>query len=524
MKIRIIRIPDQYKYGGELNAAKWKHAFGGELNTNGADFSTGLIFIDNGGLHEENPYEGVPMGVAPDGKPNLVEEGEVIYNDYVFSNRLTVPRAMRNKYKLRGAKDLTFADAVKQLTKGATERPNDPISQETLGEIMTDLAQSQEGVREVKESKVQYANGGKLGHSHAYGDWLIDDNFFKNRDFTASNLDVNIPYSRNWNKNLGEGVSQKDFDDFTNYALTLKDDNPYWTGLSAATGKDVNYLKTNYRALRSDGKYGYVSLTPKRNLQQPSAPATETSTPIDLGRSNESLRYIPAVGLGLASLTDALGLTNKPDYSEAAQIEAATRGSSYRPVSWSPIGNKLAYRPFDRDYYINKLNAEAGATRRALANQSGGNSGRAIAGILAADYNTQDRLGDLFRKSEEYNLEQRQKVEDFNRATNQLNAQGMLQADMANQQAAANARDYNLRGVLASAEMRNKARLASEAARSANLSGFLQSLGDIGYENKAMNMIRRLAEAGIVPLSEPMQNIYATPSARRKLTSNKKKK
>ena len=69
------------------NAAKWKHAFGGELNTNGADFSTGLTFIDNGGLHEENPYEGVPMGVAPDGKPNLAEEGEVIYNDYVFSNR-----------------------------------------------------------------------------------------------------------------------------------------------------------------------------------------------------------------------------------------------------------------------------------------------------------------------------------------------------------------------------------------------------------------------------------------------------
>lgn len=518
------------------NAAKWKHAFGGDLNTNGADFSTGLTFIGNGGTHEENPYEGVPMGVAPDGKPNLVEQGEAIYNDYVFSNRLTVPKAIRNKYKLRGTKDLTFADAVKQLTKGATERPNDPISQETLHEIMSDLAQSQEGVREAKESKVQYANGGKLGHPHAYGDWLIGDDFFKNRDFTASNLNTNIPYSRNWNKNLGEGVSQKDFDDFTNYALTLNDDNPYWTGLSAATGKDVNYLKTNYRTLRSDGKYGYVSLTPKKDLQQPNTTSTSptNSSPtqpvdnivpnIDLGRSNESLRYIPAIGLGLASLTDALGATNRPDYTEAAQIDAATRGGSYMPVSWSPIGNKLTYTPFDRDYYTNKLNAEAGATRRALANQSGGNSGRAIAGILAADYNTQDKLGDLFRKSEEYNLEQRQKVEDFNRATNQINSQGMLQADMANQQAAANARDYNLRGVLASAEMRNKARLASEAARSANLSGFLQSLGDIGYENKAMNMIRRLAEAGIVPLSEPMQNIYATPSARRKLTSNKKKK
>ena len=49
MKIRIIRIPDQYKYGGELNAAKWKHADGGELHTHGGDFTNGLTYIDNGG-------------------------------------------------------------------------------------------------------------------------------------------------------------------------------------------------------------------------------------------------------------------------------------------------------------------------------------------------------------------------------------------------------------------------------------------------------------------------------------------
>ena len=248
------------------------------------------------------------------------------------------------------------------------------------------------------------------------------------------------------------------------------------------------------------------------NKPAESTPSTkEDIPPLDLGKSDETLRYAPAVGLGMAALSDALGITNKPDYTEAAQIEAATRGGSYMPVSWNPIGNKLTYRPFDRDYYINKLNAEAGATRRALANQSGGNSGRAMAGILAADYNAQDRLGDLFRKSEEYNLEQRQKVEDFNRATNQANSQGELQADMANQQAYASARDYALRGTMAAAEMRQKARMAAEAARSANLSGFLSALGDIGYENKGMNMIRRMAETGLFgPLSESMIKAYST--------------
>lgn len=535
------------------NAAKWHHAFGGELNTNGGDFSTGLMFIDEGGTHESNPYEGVPMGVAPDGKPNLVEEGEAIYNDYVFSNRLTVPKDVRNKYKLRGTNDLTFADAVKQLTKGATERPNDPISQETLNDIMTDLMTTQEELR-IQQENNKFACGGKKSHLHANGDWLIGDDFFNNRDFTPSNLGANIPYSRSWNNNIGEGVSPKDFEDFTNYALTLDNNNPYWTGLSKATGKDINYLRSNYRALRSDGKYGYVSLTPKRVTQPSQAnewyttvgrpggdisfnpeyaglfgysipknvigkstldngdtinyvnnypdtpttqkPVTPTEDIQEIKKDYEGFRYAPAIGLGMAALTDALGITNKPDYTEAAQIEAAIKGNSYMPVSWNPIGNKLTYKPLDRDYATNKLRAEAGATRRTLTNLSGGNRGSAMAGILAADYNAQGKLGDLFRQAEEYNLAQRQQVENFNRATNQANSQGKLQADMANQQAYANARDYALRGTMAAAEMRQKARMAAEAAKSANLSGFLSALGDIGYENKGMNMIRQLYATG----------------------------
>ena len=116
MKIKITKIPNN------------KKSFGGWNNTHGGDFSNGVIQINSGGLHSTNPYEGVPMGVDQEGTPNLVEEGEVIFNDYVFSNRLKVPKAMRNKYKLRGKKDLTFADAALQMAKESEERPNDPIS------------------------------------------------------------------------------------------------------------------------------------------------------------------------------------------------------------------------------------------------------------------------------------------------------------------------------------------------------------------------------------------------------------
>ena len=75
------------------------------------------------------------------------------------------------------------------------------------------------------------------------------------------------------------------------------------------------------------------------------------------------------------SITDALGLTNKPDYTEANAMLRATRGAGkYTPVSFNPIGNYMAYRPFDTDYYTNKLNAESSAARRAILNTSGGNS------------------------------------------------------------------------------------------------------------------------------------------------------
>lgn len=577
------------------NAAKWHHAFGGDLGTAGADFPTGLIFIDEGGTHESNPYEGVPMGVAPDGKPNLVEEGEAIYNDYVFSNRLTVPKAVRSKYKLRGNKDLTFADAVKQLSKGATERPNDPISQDTLHEIMSDLAQTQEGVREEIHQGNRFDNGGFTYKPYKYvagykGNWFDSNGkytqAYRDKVNKMSIADINNAFNEQYKFYIDDANKDTDrwkaIDAFYTANPQYKTESTNLTEAAlpiikrlATDGKpgfmhqffnDANPInRANRYFLRGKDANGNPTVTPmsvtpweglndngqtfaeayptyvfKAKQERPEDKGTiytdyyydenkpvveekkeekEEKPPIDLGTSDESLRYAPAIGLGLASISDAFGLTNRPDYSEASMIEAATRGGSYMPVSWNPIGNKLTYRPFDRDYYTNKLNAESGATRRAIANQSGGNSGRAIAGILAADYNAQDKLGDLFRKSEEYNLEQRQKVEDFNRATNQANSQGMLQADMANQQAYNSARDFNLRGTMTAAEMRQKARLAAEQTKSANLSGFLQALGDIGYENKGMNLVRRLAETGVlgaISADHPLFRQFATSNAKRK--------
>jgi hypothetical protein len=350
----------------DFNAMANLIALGGSLNSDFNYFNNGLKFIGNGGTHEQNPFEGVPMGVDKEGTPNLVEEGEVVWNDYVFSNRLKVPKDIRSKYKLKGSKDLTFADAVTNIQKESEQRPNDPISKNTMNSLLGELAQSQEVLRQKEELKTanKKANGGNLF--------------------------------------AGGG---------------------------------------NYQTW---------------------------------------LRYAPVVGSAIG-LTQ--GLLSKPDYSNADLLmNAATTAGKYQPVSFNPIGNYLTYTPFDRDYYTNKLNAQANATRRALVDQGGGNRANVAANILAADYNAQDKMGDLFRQAEEFNLNNRNKVEEFNRGTNQYNSEMALKANMANQEALLKSGQTRLSGIQAALNLRNQIDSDRNNSISANFTNLFQNLGNIGVD------------------------------------------
>ena len=135
MKIKIISTPNQ-------------KAFGGNLQTKGATWSNGFSYIGNGGSHESNPYEGIQIGIDPQGAPNLVEQGEVVWNDFVFSNRLNLPIKDKNYFKLGGDKSISYADAAYKLAAESEERPNDPISKAGMNKMLTRLAESQEILKE----------------------------------------------------------------------------------------------------------------------------------------------------------------------------------------------------------------------------------------------------------------------------------------------------------------------------------------------------------------------------------------
>ena len=140
MKIQITKLPSNIK------------AIGGILQTNGGDFGN-LIQINAGGSHESSPYDGVQLGTDAQGKPNLVEEGETIFDDYVFSKRIKADAQTKKKFHVGKNADISYADLSKKLEKESTERPNDAISQAGLEKQMHDLADEQERQKSEMQAK-----------------------------------------------------------------------------------------------------------------------------------------------------------------------------------------------------------------------------------------------------------------------------------------------------------------------------------------------------------------------------------
>lgn len=167
-------------------------AFGGQLHTNGADFSNGASIIEAGGSHEENPNSGVQIGVDKQGAPNLVEEGEVVYDDYVFSNRLRANDEVLGYANLPlKYRDTPFSDIAKKLLKPSEDQLNDPITTRTLKANMNKLRNAQEVFKQIygtDDIANQFAFGGNI---YASGGQFAFDSYLKNIN-TIINSDGNL--------------------------------------------------------------------------------------------------------------------------------------------------------------------------------------------------------------------------------------------------------------------------------------------------------------------------------------------
>jgi hypothetical protein len=153
-------------YGGSLNRSQGKF-------TNQTDYALGgnigdLETYDTGGLHEENPFGGIPIGMSADGNLNTVEEGESSFNfpdgKYIYSNRLTLddPSVFGLPTSVQGK---SYSDAAKKIDSLFKNRSS-KVDSDTKKAFMLRLRESQEQIRQrmqaEQEAQTEMAYGGSV--------------------------------------------------------------------------------------------------------------------------------------------------------------------------------------------------------------------------------------------------------------------------------------------------------------------------------------------------------------------------
>lgn len=731
------------KQGGlvQMPAFMNGYALGGDIQTNGADWSTGLMTIGAGGSHEENPNEGVQLGIDPEGAPNLVEEGETVFDDYVYSNRILADATTKQMFGLPKKRDITFAEISKKLEKESSERSNDPISQAGLQAQMHKLADEQERQKqemEAEKAKAAFeamtpeeqvavmnsaaqqaqqqamaeqeamqqpspeeialaqqqqammsdgsepslgqepemmAYGGRVnrfdngGKAYArmlnalefhtkndfekwakengidFGDLWKDNENTLNKDILGSLWDnekfkealrkknpalahafedkgydfglyepgtkdkatIQSISKGNWKttdgkgwrgsedlafKQATEGLSDEEIDALTTeqlaermkntdaykntnkwlqnsdnallYLNTLLNDpdtpqvakdyaakyvkegkwkdgfnydygtvfgsngqgvrevNPgtYWhTVMEANRGNQAGNFVINedgtiepivgnvptdwvstgnyqWSDENDDYVYNYYKrpVVASSSSTPPSEENTEEEDTNEPWRRAEWLRYAGLFG-PYAGLRMQMAGIGKPN---TGAISTAIQGAGdVTPASWKPLGNYLTNRELDVWYEQNKLNANARATERNIMNTSGGNRGTAMAGLLAAGYNSQLASGNLFRQAQEYNDNLRKQVAEFNRGTDQFNSEQFGQTSRFNADAYNQTRRANAQLKLQAAQQKADMDAGWYGGIYGNVAGLFKGLGDLGTENYRMNRIAEMGADGI---------------------------
>ena len=543
--------PRKMKYGGFGNY----FAYGGDLS---GDWTNGVTIIGEGGTHEQNPYEGVLVGVDSQGTPNLVEEGEVIFNDYVYSNRLKPTAKQLEDVKLNPKfEGMTFADIAKEVQKESSIRPLDPISKNTLIDSMSKLTAIQEETR-AKKAQKQFMKEFRAITPNEQQDTLIQmmpQEEPQQAEMMSEQDAMNMLNGRTPRAYQGirEEMPQMEDEEFAfggnlfkTGGLPYNNSNGFKYFNNGAYDKDYLTWLNNLKFEGEQGQALFNQLSEHYKKYYPNDTLTKEKA-IQLGQDNKfgdfhsifGLAYDKSKFKAIPSITPNPILTpNKVDYSYKNKLAkkedtkhkdnffeypnsnflqfAPVLGSliglfdnepnysnadliakgrrGIRDVRARAIGNYLQYNPFDTNFEQNKLAGITAGTQRAVINNSA-NRGQAIASLLPLYGQELTQLGQLYRSAREYNDTQRKAVADFNRNTDLYNAKFGMQADQVN--ANLDAQRANL--YTQEANMRDTIETAASQAKSQNITNLFDNLGNLGRNIYTDQQMKWLLEKGYIP-------------------------
>lgn len=528
-------------------------AYGGNLFSDGGNFSNGLEYINNGGSHEENPYQGVPMGQNIQGVSNFVEEGETVFDDYVFSDRLKVPEQFRTKYQL-GKKPLTYAEASKKISKESEERPNDPISIRGLQALLGELQNSQENQKALKQAK-ELADQGQLANYMQQGEQAMqmvnqqaqqqmqgqqqdpseeeimqqqmqeqaaqqeqDPSMIQTFDKGGRLFQYGYPHSvslhpRFWEDDYISADSDTRYTP-SDLPLEVSQAKPMESTQTFIKGVDFTH-KPDFQFKYLGDPYGVYSSYKLKNPSKEDlvrsvysqSPMSRSTKPKDSTKFQDWMRFMPIFSYGTGVVEDLVNKYNKPNY--AKQVESYLKNNISDPpmVSWNPIGNQLAYTPEDTNFLYNQLSAQNQAAQRSLLENAGSNRAAIAASLLANNYNNQIGMGTAYKDAMERNQGRRLNTETFNANINEKNSEGILKADMANQSALQTANQNRLTGL---SSLVNTMGLDADYIKEVNnslgnnIAGIGKLFADIGKEEASRRFIWDLVNKGVFG---PMQSV-----------------
>lgn len=147
---------------------------GGEMNNNKVSQSKpsedGVTVFNKGGSHEENINGGIPQGVAPDGSPNLVEQGEVklgevlgMDNQYILSNRIVIDAEHAKAFGIDpSVVGMTYAAGFRKLYDRLKDRKGNIEVRNEIAHLANNFQSSQDSVKDEQLAKQMEAMLSKL--------------------------------------------------------------------------------------------------------------------------------------------------------------------------------------------------------------------------------------------------------------------------------------------------------------------------------------------------------------------------
>lgn len=553
----------------------------------------GVEFFNVGGTHEANPYGGIYQGTAEDGSSNLVEEGEVLYNDYVFSKRLKANGGLLKRHILPdNYAGMTFADIAKKVQEDSEQRPYDPISKNYLEDVMAKLQAAQEEVRAKKASKEaaafgefnnMFAEGGPKPRiqsrsgkvqspitrllkylenrsnrrpfiqqgfsandyaflkSSGYTDAQIADLFLKGTITNSRIVDnedsLPIDIESNGNTTYKVTSNGKTYrvkanspDEARQVFRSYISNNP--TGSSESTRTSV---KVSEKVRVPGTRKGSTTTTTKSKTVTATEPLVEPSktTPTTPQSSSLPDQYIPdleqepeaptittaptpkyrrspyataamlapAIGNIGQAFTDALGITNRPDY----YVEQGIRrnASQLNPIAPRLNTDYQEYRPYDVNIMNNQLLAQEYAAQRGARENF--NKHTQAAQLLALN-NAFGNIGFMANlQAQQANDARRTAALQWNHGINKENEATVTAYDEINQ----GIKQQRLNMLNQALQAKDASDTARAQVISANRSAALTDLGNLGRYINDTGFTQALINSGVFgPLNTDMSDAY----------------